>query len=300
MKIVEFIKIVKRELPSLVVSRHKKLSELTTFSIGGKIGAYAKVYDRKTMLKLLALIKQYRIKYFVLGRGSNLLASDKFHDIFVLHVCLDKIFCYKDKIICDGGVGLFRLNTFAIEHGLSGLEWSYGIPGSLGGAVHGNAGSFSSDMSQVVQYVYYTDGKTLCRKSARDLDFSYRKSYFSDKNYVILRVVLQLKKKNKEEVKALCDYNFARKKALQPYEERSAGSVFKRPKGNFAPILIEKCNLKGIKRGYAQISTKHCGFIVNLKGKACFREVYSLICLIKRRIYKFYKVSLEEEIVILK
>ena len=300
MKIIDFIKVLQKEVPNLVVSKKKKFSELTTFAIGGKIGAYAKVCKIKTLIKLLRLIKENDIKYFLLGRGSNLLASNKFHDIFVVHICMDKIFCFQDKIVCDAGVNLFRLNTFAKENCLSGLEWSFGIPGSVGGAVYGNAGSFGGEMLQVVKYVYFTDGKRLYRKSAEELDFSYRKSFFGGKNFAILRVVFQLKKGDKNNINKLCDDYFSQKKALQPYNACSAGSVFKRPNNNFVPILIEKCNLKGKRIGNAQISTKHCGFIVNLDGKAKFRDVFSLILLIKRKIYKQFKICLEEEIVILK
>lgn len=300
MKIDDFLKILKKEMPEVVVSRKKKFCELTTFCIGGKIGAYAKVYDRKVLIKLLGLIKRNNVKYFLLGRGSNLLASDKTHNIFVVHICMNKIFCYKDKIVCDAGVSLMRLNTFATSCGLSGLEWSCGIPGSVGGAVYGNAGSFGGEMSQVVRYVYYTDGKRLYRKGVEEVDFAYRKSYFSGKSFVIIRVVFGLKQSNTMEVKRLCEENFTQKKSLQPYEERSAGSVFKRPKDNFAPILIEKCSLKGVQIGHAQISTKHCGFIVNLENKAKFCDVYCLICMIKRKILKEFGVLLEEEIVVLK
>ncbi len=287
-------------MPEVVVSKKKKFSELTTFGIGGKIGAYVKIDDRKVLFKLLRLLKLYRVKYFILGRGSNLLAGDTFHDLFVIHINFNELFCFNNKIVCGAGVNLFRLNTFACENGLSGLEWSYGIPGSVGGAVYGNAGSFGGEMGKVVQYVYYTDGEHLYRKSGEELNFSYRKSYFSNKNYVILRVVLNLSSKEKEEIKMLCENNFEKKKALQPYEKRSAGSVFKRPLGTFAPILIEKCNLKGLIMGDAQISTKHCGFIVNLNGNAKFRDVYSLLKRTKRVVFREFKVKLEEEIVILK
>lgn len=300
MKIEDFVEVLKLKLPQVEVKRDKTFKELTTFAIGGKIGAYAKVRDRKLLMSLLKLINFYNINYFILGRGSNLLASDNFHDIFVVHICLDKIFCDKDKIVCDGGVSLFKLNNFAIENGLSGLEWSYGIPGSVGGAVYGNAGSFGGDMAQVVRYVYYTDGQKLYRKGVDALDFAYRKSFFSGKNFVILRVIFQLKKVDKKSVKKLCDYNYSQKRALQPYNERSAGSIFKRPKEGVVPIFIEKCNLKGVKVGQAQISTKHCGFIINCGGKAKFCEVSALINLVKRTVFKNFNVQLEEEIVILK
>lgn len=287
-------------MPEIVVSIRKKFRELTTFGIGGKIGAYTKITNRKTLLELLRIIKKNNVKYFILGCGSNLLASDVSHDLFVIHICLDEMFCFKNKIVCGAGVGLFKLNTFACKNGLSGLEWSFGIPGSVGGAVRGNAGSFGGEMGNVVEYVYYTDGKKLYRKSGKELDFQYRKSFFSDKNYVILRVVLALTHKPAEEIRKKCEYNFERKKALQPYEKRSAGSVFKRPQNTFAPLLIEKCNLKGLTKGDAQISTKHCGFIVNLNGRAKFRDVYSLLQHTKKIVSKQLGVRLEEEIVILK
>lgn len=295
----KFIKLLKNDFPNLKIKQDEYFKQHTTFKIGGKIFALIEIDKINLLLKLLKYINFYKIRYFILGAGSNLLVNDKKMNFIVLKIKLNKIEKRNNEIICSSGVNIFKLNQFAIKNNLGGLEWSFGIPGTVGGAIKMNAGCFGGQISDVVKTVYYTDGYKIHKKSNRNLEFSYRKSFFSDKNFVILKVVFVLYNKNMEEIKQNCFENLKKRRLSQPYNYPSAGSIFKRYNNFPIPILIEKCNLKGLTFCGAQISNKHCGFIVNI-NKAKFNHVYKLILKIKNTIYKKFGIILEEEIIIIK
>ena len=295
-----FIKFLKKHIPSIEIKSDKTFKELTTFKIGGKIKYLIFVKEENILLKILKLCKTYNKPYFILGQGSNLLASDKIHKLLVLKICFNEILKKENKLICGAGATLFQINNFAIKSSLTGLEWSFGIPGSLGGAVKMNAGSFGGEMKNIVDCVYYTDGIKIYKKQNNALNFEYRKSFFSNNNFVILKVVLNLKNSIEEEVRNNCLKFYEKRRKMQPYNFSSAGSVFKRPLNNFAPVLIERCKLKGLCCGGAEISPKHCGFIVNKNGEATFKQVFKLIAKIKKTVEKKFDIILEEEIIILR
>ena len=300
MTITKFCKILKDNVPNLIVSNDKSFKDLTTFKIGGKIKCFVEINDTNTLLKVLALINKYNMPYFILGFGSNILCSDKPCNKVVLKINIKYLKTNKNTIVCGAGVGLFNLNHFAIKNGLSGLEWSYGIPGSVGGAIKMNAGSFDGEMSQVVKSVFYTDGQKIYKKENKALNFGYRQSFFKNNNFVILKVVFSLQKSEKDFVEKKCFTYYEKRRKTQPYNLPSAGSVFKRPQNSFAPVLIESCGLKGLSCGGAEISSKHCGFIVNSKNNATFNQVIKLINKIKKTVLKKFDIILEEEIIILK
>ena len=298
-KLNDFLKIVKKQIPNLAFKRKEKFSSHTTMGVGGRIFAFCEVKDEDVLLKLLRLCHLYNVPHFILGNGSNLIASDRVHYLVVIKISSQNIKKEKNLLISDSGVSLFVLNSFAIKEGLSGLEWSCGIPGSVGGAVKMNAGSFGFEIKDVLKSVTYTDGAKIYTKDAKDLDFSYRHSYFSNNNFVILRAVFELKKGKSALVKQKSIEFFEKKQLLQPYSDKSAGSIFKKPNETYAPILIEKCALKGLKIGDAEVSQKHCGFIVN-KGKAKFNEIFKIILKIKKTVFKKFGIMLDEEVIILK
>ena len=297
--ISKFSKLVKEKIKEVKVFNNKSFKDLTTFRIGGKIPCLIEVYDVSSLLKVLSLARDNKIEYFILGAGSNILASDRKCKKIVIKICLNEIKLRNNEIICGAGVKLFALNNFAIKNKLSGLEWSYGIPGSVGGAVKMNAGSFGGEFKDVVKSVFYTDGEKIYKKDNKSLEFSYRSSFFTNNNYIILKVVLGLKSvENGKIIEKLCFENYEKRRSKQPYNLPSAGSVFKRPDNNtFVPVLIENCNLKGLKCGGAQISLKHCGFIVNI-GRAKFKNVLKLIAKIKKTVLKKYGIMLKEEVII--
>ncbi len=294
-----FFKDMKTFLPTVRVVKNQTFKNLTTIKIGGKIRAFIEIKEVTKLLKIISLCKKNKLEFFVLGNGSNLLVSDKSFEKVVLKISLKSIRVKNENIVCGAGVNMFSLNHFAIKNGLSGLEWSYGIPGTVGGGVKMNSGSFGGEMKDVVQCVYYTDGEKIFRKNVKSLGFSYRNSFFSKNNYIILKVVLKLKKDLPENIDNLCSKIFSKRIATQPYGTLNAGSVFKKPKENYAPVMIEICGLKGEKYKNAEISSKHCGFIINANGKATFHQVLKLICKIKKTVFEKFGIMLETEIEIL-
>ena len=294
----DLLREIKVSLPNLTIKRKEKFQSHTTMGVGGRIFAYIEVFDECSLIALLKLCQKHKVKYFILGNGSNIIASDKVYYGVVIKICLDSLLRKDNKITAGSGVNLFILNRFAIKEGLSGLEWSFGIPGSVGGGIKMNAGCFGHSMSEAVHCVYYTDGQKIFRKYNKNLDFDYRHSFFSNNNYVILRVIFNIKECTKAQINAKCVQYFEKKRLLQPYSMKSAGSIFKKPEDNFAPVLIEKCNLKGYKIGDAQVSTKHCGFIINL-NKAKFSEISKIILKIKKTVFKKFGIMLQEEIIII-
>lgn len=299
MSISTFVKLLQKKYPEINFFLNETFKDLTTFRIGGKIKALIEITSTTTLLKILTLANKHAVPYFILGKGSNLLVSDTPKNYLVLKICLNSIKVKGEKVICGSGVSLFKLNSLAIKESLTGLEWSFGIPGSVGGAIKMNAGSFGGEIKHIVETVYYTNGTKIFRKRQSKLNFSYRQSFFSTNNYVILKVVFKLKKGEKKNIQEKCLEVFTKRKQAQPYDSPSAGSVFKKPNGTHAPLLIEKCNLKGFTIGGAQISTKHCGFIINYDN-ATFNDVFKLIAKIKKTILKKFDIILTEEIIILR
>ncbi len=295
-----FIRILQKEVKNIIIKNNLSFKDLTTFKIGGKIKYLIEIKEINILLKILHFANYYGIPYLILGQGSNLLVSDKTCKILVLKILLNDIVVRDNKIICGAGVNLFKLNHVAIKSNLSGLEWSYGIPGSVGGAVKMNAGSFGGEIKNIVSCVYYTDGNKIYKKNCDALMFSYRKSFFTNNNYVILKVVFNLKKDEKNNIERLCFDNLKKRQNTQPYNYPSAGSVFKRPLNEFAPVLIERCKLKGVSCGGAKISSKHCGFIINKNNQATFVQVLKLITKIKKTVLKKFDIMLEEEIIIIR
>ena len=298
-QISSFVKVLESKLPNIKIVKNATFKNYTTIGVGGKIFAMALVDSEPKLMALLGLCQEHNISYFVLGNGSNILASDKtFYDL-VIKIEMKSISKKGNKIIAASGVNMFALNQFAIASNLGGLEWSYGLPGSVGGAIKMNAGSFGHEIGEFVSLVYYTDGKKVYKKYAKSLHFSYRQSYFSNSTFIILSAVFCLKEAKSDEIKHLCQHFYQKRLDTQPYSQKSAGSIFKRPQGNFAPVLIQSCGLKGYKIGDAQVSDKHCGFIVNLKN-AKFNEIFKIICKIKKTVSKKFDIILQEEVVILK
>lgn len=294
------ISLLKKELPKLTIKTNKTFKDLTSFKIGGRIKCLIEITSINLLLQVMTVLNKYNIEYFILGFGTNILASNKTFNKVVLKICLKEISVKNNQIVCGAGVGIFKLNQIAIENSLSGLEWSYGIPGSVGGAIKMNAGSFGGEIKDVVKSVFYTDGKKIYKKEGNALKFAYRQSFFSDNNFIILKAVFSLEKSEKSAIESRCIDCYAKRKQSQPYSLPSAGSVFKKPSEGFAPIYIEKCGLKGKKVGGAEISKKHCGFIVNPQSKAKFKDVFKLINKIKKTVSKKFDIMLKEEIIILK
>jgi len=270
------------------------MSNHTTFKIGG---AADFVVLPENESQLLCLMEQLRgTPYFVIGNGSNLLVSDSGIRGVVIKINsnMSQITQQGNMLICQSGALLSKVASFALECGLGGFEFAAGIPGTIGGATVMNAGAYGGKMQDVVIKTKYID-ESGCLNEITEHKFGHRQSIFSRINAVIIQSTILLHKKNKAEIKAEMADLAARRRRSQPLEYCSAGSVFKRPPGNFAGKLIEEAGLKGYRRGGAVISGKHCGFIIN-ESNATFNDVVCLIKHIQSEVYKKFGVQLETEV----
>jgi UDP-N-acetylmuramate dehydrogenase len=252
-----------------------------------------------------AIIKECReagVSFLLIGNGSNILVSDeglqgvvvKLSGEFKNMSLLDETTVY-----CGAGASLASLCKFALNSGLSGLEFAWGIPGTVGGAVFMNAGAYDGEMKNVVHSVsHLTSDGGIGRCEKDDLQMGYRTSVYRSNKCIITGVTLKLKKADTEDVRAKMDDFMNRRSSKQPLEFPSAGSVFKRPEGAYAGALIEQCGLKGKCHGGAQVSEKHAGFIIN-KSNATANDVKSLIREVQTKVYDETGYDLECELIIL-
>lgn len=271
----------------------------TSFKIGGNADVYCEVKTRKALINLMKICKERDIPYYIIGKGSNLLVSDDGIRGIVIKLSgefSEVNFTENDLIRCGAGASLASACSFALKNSLSGLEFAWGIPGSVGGAAFMNAGAYGGEMKDVVEAVTYIDESGSLKLCKRDeLDFGYRRSIFTDKNYIITDVFFRLKSKPSDEIREKMNDLMERRKSKQPLEYPSAGSTFKRPEGYFAAALIEECGLKGVSIGGAEVSTKHSGFIINKDNATC-EDVKNLITYVKDQVYKQKGVELHCEV----
>ena len=274
----------------------------TSFKIGGNAKVFIEVNSISDLSKIISYCNTEKIKYFILGKGSNLIVSDDGLEMVVIKLSgefkevqrLDN-----NTIYCGAGKSLAGLCREAENSSLSGLEFAWGIPGSVGGAVYMNAGAYGGEMKDVVYSVTHINnqGKVETIKSD-DLKFGYRHSIYKENGYVIIGVTLKLKIEIKNNIRNAMDDYMDRRKSKQPLEYPSAGSVFKRPEGNYAGTLIEKCGLKGKTIGGAQVSEKHAGFIINI-GDATAKDVLDLIEFVQNTVKEKTGYFLEREVILL-
>ena len=271
----------------------------TTFKIGGETDYYIIVNSLKELKSVIAQLKECGVPYMILGKGSNLLVSDEGIEGAVVELSGDfKEISVEGYTITSGaGVTLSKLCTVALEHGLSGLEFAYGIPGSVGGAVYMNAGAYGGETKDVINEVVFLDENgEVTTYSNEQAQFSYRHSVFKENNGIILFSKYKLIKADQAAIKEKMDDFMNRRITKQPLEFPSAGSVFKRPEGAFAGTLIEQCGLKGKTVGGAQVSEKHAGFIINVGGATC-NDVMNLVKIIQDTVKTETGYTLERELI---
>lgn len=282
---------------------HEPLSKHTSFKIGGPAQFFLKPKGTEEVYNIVKYCKKNNIKILPLGKGSNVLISDDGIDGVVMYFGsgFGKIkLIDKDMVYCEAGASLAALCNFALEHELTGLEFAYGIPGSVGGAVFMNAGAYGGEIKDAIIYAEHIDRNGNVGKfSGDELQMSYRHSVYSQKEYYIVGAAFKLEKGNKDEIKAKMDDFIARRFDKQPMDKPSAGSTFKRPEGAFASALIDQCGLKGYRVGDAEVSTKHAGFVVNV-GKATCSDVLCLIEDVQKKVKNDTGYCLEPEVEILK
>lgn len=255
----------------------------------------------EALAKMYSECKAIGLDTYVLGNGSNVLFTDRgFRGvIFIISCEMGGVSADGNKLTAGAGCSLARLCQTAYESGLTGLEFAWGIPGSVGGAVYMNAGAYGGEIKDVITEVTALEpsGKLVTFTSDR-LDMGYRRSIFTDSEYVILSASFTLSLGNKEEIKAKMDDLMSRRKSKQPLEYPSAGSTFKRPEGTYAGLVIEQSGLKGFSVGGAQVSEKHANFVIN-KGGATAQNIIDLIAEVKTRVKAHTGYDLECEVKII-
>lgn len=288
-------------LPDVELLEDEPMSQHTTFRIGGPARWMLRPRDTHQAAAILRLCRERGIVPFFLGNGSNLLVSDKGYNAVVVDTsALDGIEAAgENAVYAESGVLLSRLAAFAADRGLSGLEFSSGIPGSVGGAVRMNAGAYGGEVCQVLERVDYLDEEGLAHTAlVGDCGFTYRRSLFCHKPWLITGALFTLKPGDSTEIRGRMAQLNRQRREKQPLEYPSAGSTFKRPQDYFAAALIEECGLKGLRVGDAQVSEKHSGFVVNV-GNATCADVLALIGEVKGRVLDRSGVLLEPEVEIL-
>ena len=284
-------------------SLNEPLSAHISFKTGGNCPVLIEPENAEQLHSLLDFSKEYSIPFTVIGNGTNLLVPDEGIDKAVIKIgdnMTDISLENEDTIICSAGTKLVTLCKFALENGLSGLEFAFGIPGTLGGAVFMNAGAYGGEIKDVLTEITHISPELSFETLSKDeANLSYRHSVYKENGCIITSAKLKLKKAPKEDIKSAMDDFLSRRKDKQPLEYPSAGSTFKRPEGYFAGALIEQCNLKGKSVGGAQVSEKHAGFVIN-KGNATTTDILSLIELVQKTVKSQTGVHLEPEVIILR
>ena len=287
----------------------ERMSAHTTFRVGGEADIFVEIKTSEELEKVFAALRAEGLSelgkdYCLLGNGSNVLVSDSGIRGVVLHLSKEYAKIALDEpsgtmLVCEAGATLAEIARKAYEYGLTGFEFAAGIPGSLGGAIVMNAGAYGGEMRQVVKRVrLMTPGGETVEKTAEEMQFSYRHSILKEEPLVVLEAAIVLARGSQQEIRARMEELATRRREKQPLEYPSAGSTFKRPPGYFAAKLIEEAGLRGLSTGGAQVSEKHCGFIVN-KGNATAADIYTLIMEVQKRVKISSQVTIEPEVILL-
>lgn len=248
------------------------LSQHTTFRIGGTADYWVQITSVQGLQALLQFCRANAMPYFVLGKGSNILASDEGYRGVILQLgsAFSQITVDGTKLICQAGASLSSAARTALQHSLTGMEALCGIPGTIGGALYMNAGAYGSEMKDVTVQCEYIDAQGNLRTlSPEEMQLSYRHSVFSENGGVIVSVTLELQHGEPDAIRSRMEELLTQRKEKQPLEFPSAGSTFKRPEGSYASLLVDQCGLKGMTVGGAQVSEKHSGFVINKGGATC-------------------------------
>lgn len=281
---------------------NEPMKKHTTFKIGGNADIFIEPNSEEQIVQAILACKQCSINYIILGKGSNVLVND--NGIRGAVICISAK--YSDIVKIDdtsfyatAGTPLLKICKYALENSLSGLEFAYGIPGTLGGAVYMNAGAYGGEFKDVVISCKCLDKDgNIIILNTDELDFSYRHSIFTDSEYCILGATIKLNIGNSQSIKEKMNTNLKARSDKQPLDYPSAGSTFKRPQGSYASLLIDNCKLKGFRVGDAQISEKHAGFVINIGNASC-DDVLKLMNEVKNRVLNQTGFVLEPEIKII-
>ncbi|WP_455952743.1 UDP-N-acetylmuramate dehydrogenase [Blautia sp.] len=294
----EIIKRLEQTVESDQFLREEPMKKHITFRVGGPAACFLTPSTKEQIREILHICQEEKTPYFILGNGSNLLVSDQGFDGVVLQVYknMNQVTVEGEHLRVQAGALLSATARKALEAGLTGMEFAAGIPGTMGGAVVMNAGAYGGEMKDILESVTVLtpEGEQKELKN-EELQLGYRTSVVKEKGYIVLEAVLSLKKGDPEAIKSRMDELKEQRVTKQPLEYPSAGSTFKRPEGYFAGKLIQDAGLRGYQVGGAQVSEKHCGFVIN-KENATAKDVVDLIHDVQRIVYEKFQVQLETEV----
>ena len=290
--------LLQREIPELELRREEPMSRHTTFKVGGPAALLALPSAEEQLTKAVKLARMEGIEPLFVGLGSNLLVDDHGLNALVIKTAPQMNTCRVEgnRVTAWAGAPLAQVANTAADHGLTGLEFAHGIPGSLGGAVVMDAGAYDGEMRHVVRSARALNRNCEVEElTAEQCEFGYRRSVFSDGSRLVISATMELQPGEEDAIRSRMAELMEKRKSKQPLEWPSAGSTFKRPEGYFAAALIDQCGLKGFRVGGAQVSEKHAGFVINAGGATC-RDILDLMDAVRERVFRATGVELEPEV----
>ena len=294
----KFFEELKNIIPEARIKADEPMKMHTTFRIGGPARYFVIPETKEEIKAIIECCKSADMPYYILGNGSNLLVSDKGYEGVVIQIFknMNQITLEGDTITAQAGAILSSVANKALEAELTGFEFAAGIPGTLGGACVMNAGAYGGEMKDVlVSVVVLTQDGEFLTVPVEELELGYRTSIIAKKDYIVLEATIKLEKGDKEAIKGRMDELKVQRTTKQPLEYPSAGSTFKRPVGHFAGKLIQDAGLRGFQVGGAQVSEKHCGFVIN-KDQATAADVAELMKQVSAIVKEQFGVELEAEV----
>ncbi|HHW68497.1 UDP-N-acetylmuramate dehydrogenase [Defluviitalea raffinosedens] len=285
-------------IPRDLIKINEPMKDHTSFKAGGCADFFIVPENSTQLIELVQFLKESQVPYYIMGNGSNLLVRDKgFRGVIIqIYRNMSDVKIDGEEVWAEAGILLSSLSNKIMNSHLTGFEFASGIPGTLGGAIYMNAGAYGGEMKQVLVSadVVDEDGKIITLTN-EELKLGYRSSILQQKKYIVLSAKLKLQEGDIDEIKARINYLTEQRKAKQPLELPSAGSTFKRPEGYYAGKLIMDAGLRGYSIGDAQVSEKHCGFVVN-KGNASAGDIIKLIHHIQNTVKEKFGVFMEPEV----
>lgn len=283
------------------VCLRQPICELTSFRLGGPAEAVLRPRTEEALVGIIGRLRERKIPYHILGKGTNVIYADEGFDgaLVLIRDNLQEVSVSGQRIYAQAGASLRKVAECALDAGLEGLSFAHGIPGAVGGAMTMNAGAYGGEMKDVVSQVrVLTREGHITTYSCEEMDFRYRRSRVEDEGLVVLGAEFSLEKGDPLKIRQQMNELWQRRLDKQPLEYASAGSTFKRPEGYFAGKLIDNAGLRGLRYHDAQVSEKHCGFIIN-RGNATTEDVVHLIETVRKIVYDSSGVLLEPEVKVL-
>lgn len=287
---------------NIPLQKNIDLKKYTTLQLGGPARFLVEIESEEELLSVIAAAKDAELPYMVLGNGSNILFTDDGYPGLI--IVLSRRFCQikrmDNTLCCQAGASLKATCEVALHYGLTGMEFAYGIPGSVGGALYMNAGAYGGEMKDIIKAATYLDDLgDIQQITFMKQDFSYRHSFFTNTSFIILEVMFELQPGDPIPIRNRMEQLMEKRRSKQPLEYPSAGSVFKRPEGAYASMLIEQCGLKGVQVGGSMVSKKHAGFLINY-NHANSKDFLALIQKVQHTVFQKTGYLLECEIKIIK